>query len=197
MPEELVDHPRFSGLLAEDGVIDLLFKSAPLHDIGKVGIPDRILLKPGRLIGEEWETMKTHAALGHSAILAAERRIDMPQLFLRFAREITLSHHERWDGTGYPQGLAGDAIPISARLMAIADVYDALISRRVYKPAFPHERAMAILAEGRGSHFDPDITDVALANAARFAEIAARYADAEHEFEAEVERIHQDLPGTG
>ena len=124
--------------------------------------------------------MKRHTVLGRNAIAAAEKRIGAPSSFLSFAREIAHYHQEKWDGSGYPQGLVGEAIPLSARLMAIADVYDALISRRVYKPAFPHEQAVAIIGEGRGKHFDPDLTDVFVRIADEFREIAQRFADPEH-----------------
>ena len=176
LAEALRDHPRFAALLTPAN-IELLFKSAPMHDIGKVGIPDQILLKPGPLTREEFEVMKTHTTLGHDAIHRAERLLGHDMPFLRFAKEIALSHQEKWDGSGYPQGLAGEAIPASARLMAVADVYDALISRRVYKPPFPHDKAVAIITEGRGAHFDPDIVDAFLARADEFREIAARFAD--------------------
>lgn len=172
----LRDHPRFAAELTEDNIL-LMYKSAPLHDIGKIGIPDRILLKPGRLTPEEFEIMKTHTTLGHDAIVAAESMMELPLSFLRYAREIAHSHQEKWDGSGYPQGLAGDAIPLSARLMAVADVYDALISRRVYKPAFPHEEAVRIIRDGRGRHFDPDITDAFLTLSETFRDIARRFAD--------------------
>jgi len=176
----LKPHPRFRALL-DDQTIELLYKSAPLHDIGKVGIPDRILLKPGKLTAEEFEIMKTHTILGRNAIAEAEKVSDAPSSFLRLAREIAHYHQEKWDGTGYPEGLAGDAIPVSARLMAIADVYDALISRRVYKPAMPHEQALSIMRAGRGKHFDPDMLDTFLAIADDFAEIASRYSDSDEE----------------
>ncbi len=172
----LQDHPRFRHELVP-AAIDLLYKSAPLHDIGKVGIPDKILLKPGRLTPEEFETMKQHTTLGRDAIANAESRLGLKVPFLSIAKAVAYSHHEKWDGTGYPQGLSGDAIPIWARLMAVADVYDALISRRVYKPAMPHEQAMAVIAEGRGIHFDPDIADAVLAAATDFQTIASHYAD--------------------
>ncbi len=173
---KLQNHPRFSNFLTETN-IELLFKSAPLHDIGKVGIPDRILLKPGKFNFDEFEIMKTHAALGRDAILQAERRLGFKVPFLDFAKEIAYSHQEKWDGSGYPQGLAGDAIPISARLMALADVYDALISRRVYKPAMPHETAVAIIIEGRGRHFDADMVDAFVEIQEEFRAVAARYTD--------------------
>ena len=126
----LRDHPRFSDTL-DERYIDLLHRSAPLHDIGKVGIPDLILLKPGPLTPEEWQVMKTHAKLGAEAIEQAERDAARPVEFLRLAKEIAHWHHERWDGSGYPDGLVGEAIPISARLMAVADVFDALIFNKV------------------------------------------------------------------
>lgn len=175
LAEQLRDHPRFAAEL-DDETIDLLFKSAPLHDVGKVGIPDCILLKPGRLTDAEFEIMKTHTTLGAEALAVAERELGSNS-FLRFAREIALTHQEKWDGSGYPAGLAGDAIPLSGRLMAVADVYDALISRRVYKPAFSHEESCRIMRDGRGSHFDPDICDAFIALEGRFAEIAAEYGD--------------------
>ena len=170
--------PRYAAEFDEQTVASL-FKSAPLHDIGKVGIPDAILLKPGKLTAEEFEIMKTHTVLGRDTILAAEKMIEAPSTFLRHAREIALSHQEKWDGSGYPEGLAGDAIPSSARLMAVADVYDALISRRAYKPPFPHETAVKMIHEGRGNHFDPDITDAFLLIQDDFRAIATRYADRE------------------
>lgn len=175
---ELQQHPKFQQVL-NDETIQLLYKSAPLHDIGKVGIPDCILLKPGQLTPEEFAIMKTHTTLGHDTIVAAEKLLDAPSSFLRLAREIAHSHQEKWDGSGYPQGLAGDAIPVSARLMAVADVYDALISRRVYKPAFPHDKAVEIIRQGRGTHFDPDMVDAFLAVAEGFQAIARRYTDHE------------------
>jgi putative two-component system response regulator len=175
---KLSDHPRFRDALTDEA-IELLFKSAPLHDIGKVGIPDRILLKPARLTDEEFEIMKTHAALGRDAIVAAEQDLGASNPFLHYAKEITYSHQEKWDGSGYPEGLAGDAIPLSARLMAVADVYDALISERVYKPAFSHEASVAIILQGRGTHFDPDMVDAFVELAEEFRAIAARFADEE------------------
>ncbi|HEY4161662.1 MAG TPA: two-component system response regulator [Dongiaceae bacterium] len=187
---KLRNHPRFTQFLNERS-IDLLFKSAPLHDIGKVGIPDRILLKPGKLTPEEFEIMKTHTTLGRDAIEQAEGRLGTPVEFLSLAKEIAYSHQEKWDGSGYPEGLAGDAIPVSARLMALADVYDALISRRVYKPPFPHEKAVEIIAEGRGRHFDPDITDAFMEIREEFRTIALKYADTEHELERQVQRVSE------
>jgi putative two-component system response regulator len=173
----LRQHPRFAATLNEH-YIDLLARSAPLHDIGKVGIPDHILLKPGKLDAQEWAVMKTHAKLGSDAIEHAERDIKMPLAFLSAAKEIAHWHHEKWDGSGYPDRLAGDAIPISARLMAVADVFDALISARVYKSAMSYEQARDIIAAEKGRHFDPDVTDCFLAHFADFTAIAERYRDA-------------------
>jgi HD-GYP domain-containing protein (c-di-GMP phosphodiesterase class II) len=186
LAEYLGDHPRFRRDLGGRN-IELLYKSAPLHDIGKVGIPDRILLKPGRLTEEEFAIMKTHAALGGEALRAAEAQLGSTS-FLRFAREIALSHHEKWDGSGYPAGLKGDAIPVSGRLMALADVYDALISKRVYKPAFSHDKARQVIIEGRGSHFDPDVVDAFLAVEADFRRIAAEFSDEAYAYGATAER---------
>jgi len=176
LARRLKAHPRFSDVLTDEN-IELLHKSAPLHDIGKIGVPDRILLKPGKLDPEEWEVMKLHTVYGRDVIREVERYVGRSDGFLRFAREIAYSHQEKWDGSGYPEGLAGDEIPVSARLMAVADVYDALITRRVYKPAFSHEDAMGILRQGRGSHFDPDVLDAMLSIEAEFRAIASQFED--------------------
>ena len=174
LAEHLRSHARFSAALNSD-FIDRLFKAAPLHDIGKVGIPDRILLKPGRLDAAEFAIMKTHAMLGWDAIEKAQQRSGARVPLLDTAKEIALSHHEKWDGSGYPKGQAGDAIPLSARLMAVADVYDALISRRVYKAAMAHEQAAELIVAGRGQHFDPDIADAFVLLQAEFRAIASRF----------------------
>jgi putative two-component system response regulator len=180
LAKELKSHRRFSAAL-DDQTIEMLYKSAPLHDIGKVGIPDAILLKPGKLTAEEFEIIKTHTTIGRDTIAAAEKLIDGPSTFLRLAREIAHYHQEKWDGSGYPEGLRGDAIPVSARLMALADVYDALISKRVYKPPFPHEKAVAIITEGSGRHFDPDVVEAFLMIEGQFRSIAERFADTDEE----------------
>ena len=179
LSEKLRYHPRFKGVLDSDKTIDLLFKSAPLHDIGKVGIPDAILLKPGRLEPWEFEIMKRHTTLGRDAIVVAERSLALELPFLRYAKEIAYSHQEKWDGSGYPQGLSGNEIPIPARIMALADVYDALVSRRVYKKAFSHDTALDIIRAGKGSHFDPDLVEAFEELAWEFKAIAARYQDDE------------------
>ncbi|MGZ5050974.1 MAG: response regulator [Methylobacter sp.] len=169
-------HPRFASTLTEH-YIRLLTSSAPLHDIGKVGIPDAILQKPGPLTSEEWEIMKTHSHLGSSAIALAEQDAANTVEFLSLAKEIARWHHEKWDGTGYPDGLAGDDIPVSARIMALADVFDALISRRVYKAPMPYAEVQEIIATGRGQHFDPDMADAFLAHFDVFCAIADQYRD--------------------
>lgn len=175
LAEHLSAHPDFKDYLDAE-TVDLLYKSAPLHDVGKVGIPDSILLKPGKLTDEEFMIMKTHAQLGADSLAVAEARLGSNS-FLRYAREIAASHHEKWDGSGYPQGLKGDAIPLSARLMALADVYDALISKRVYKPAFDHDKAKSIILDGEGSHFDPRVVAAFISCEGEFTEIAAEYKD--------------------
>jgi putative two-component system response regulator len=157
LADHLKDHPRFREYLTPD-VIDSLFKSTPLHDIGKIAVPDSILRKPGPLTAEEYEEMKRHTIYGRDAIIQAERALgNVNNSFLRMAREIAYYHHEKWDGSGYPEGLAGDAIPISGRLMAIVDAYDAITTRRVYKSAAPHHKALEIIKAASGQHFDPDV----------------------------------------
>ncbi len=173
LAERVSTHPRFVAEL-DARTIQLMARSAPLHDIGKVGIPDSILLKPGRLDATEWAIMQTHAKLGADAI-RAESDIREPVPFLVHAKEVAMHHHERWDGTGYPDRLAGDAIPLAARLMALADVFDALISRRVYKEPFSFEVARAMMAPQRGRHFDPDLLDAFLAHYQDFCDIARAY----------------------
>ena len=172
----LASHPRFIDTLTPR-YIDLLSRSAPLHDIGKVGIPDHVLLKPAKLTVEEWEVMRTHAKLGSDAIEEAEREIEQPLAFLTLAKEIAHWHHEKWDGSGYPDGLRGDEIPLSARLMALADVFDALINVRVYKAAMPYDEARALILSGTGQHFDPDVVTAFDNHFDQFVAIAERYTD--------------------
>jgi len=175
LAQKLQSHPDFRGYL-DDRTIELLYLSAPLHDIGKVGVPDHILLKPGVLGPEEFEIMKNHVLLGYNILKTAENKLGSNS-FMRFAKEIAFTHQEKWNGSGYPQGLKGKDIPIAGRLMAVADVYDALISKRVYKPPFPHSKAVAIMTEGRGIHFDPDMIDAFLEIEGDFKKIALEYAD--------------------
>ena len=176
LARRLRDHPRFAHYL-DQRTIDALVQSAPLHDIGKVGIPDHVLLKPGKLTPEEWEIMKTHAELGSNAIAQAEADADKPVEFLAIAKMIARSHHEKWDGSGYPDALAGDNIPIAARLMALADVFDALTCKRVYKPAFSFDEAYRIILDGKGAHFDPDIVEAFVRDFDTFVTIAKAYAE--------------------
>ncbi len=176
LARRLKEHPRFNHFLTDDN-ITLLYKIAPLHDVGKVGIPDNILHKPGKLTEEEFEIMKTHAALGGNAFASAVAGLDISSTFLDVACQIAMSHHEKWDGSGYPSGLRGDEIPIAARLMALADVYDAMSCKRVYKSAIPHEDVTSVIIEGRGKHFDPDVVDAYLEIQPLFVEIAEKYRD--------------------
>lgn len=177
LAEHLRHHEKFNNFLNND-TIDLLYKSAPLHDIGKVAIRDKILLNPGKLLDEGLDKMKKHATYGKDAILAAEKKLGDTSL-LHFALEIAYTHHEKWDGTGYPQGLKGDEIPISGRLMAIADVYDAYISKRPYKPTYLHEDAVKLIVENKGKHFDPDMVDAFIEIESTFKTIAHKFADFE------------------
>ena len=192
----LKDHPRFCAELSDASARDRIAKATPLHDIGKVGIPDAILLKPGRLTVEEFAIMKTHASIGAQAIGEAIRSVQAARStdhqtvsqgdaaltaqslnFLETTRQIAGSHHEKWDGSGYPEGLTGEAIPLPARLMALADVFDALISKRHYKEAYSLQQTVEILLEGKGHHFDPDIVDAFISLQHQFADIAGRYVD--------------------
>lgn len=177
LAQQLQNHPTYSDYLSDE-TIDLLYKSAPLHDIGKVGIPDAILLKPGKLTDDEFVIMKTHATIGADALATAQARLGSTS-FLRLAQEIAETHHEKWDGSGYPNALKGSDIPLSGRLMALADVYDALICKRHYKPAFSHEKSRDIILEGRGKHFDPDLVDAFLQLEDEFQEVAREFADKE------------------
>lgn len=169
-------HPEFRNRL-DDATVDLLFRLAPLHDIGKVGVRDRILLKPGRLTPEEYEEMKRHTLYGSETIRLAKRMMG-EDAFFQIADDLVLNHHERWDGTGYPNGLMEGAIPLPGRLMAVADAYDAIISPRVYKPALTHGEAVRLMSEKRGTYFDPDVLNAFLEVNEEFREIAARFAGA-------------------
>ena len=176
LAHHLKNHLNYRDYLGTE-TITLLYESAPLHDIGKIGIPDSILLKPGKLTTEEFEEMKKHTIYGYDAIKATEKKLGHQLSFLRYAGEIAYTHHEKWDGNGYPCGLRGDEIPISGRLMAVADVYDALISKRVYKPLFPHRKAVEIITEGCGTQFDPEIVIAFLEKAEQFHQVAMKFAD--------------------
>ncbi len=180
LAQSLAQIPGYQGSLSAD-TIEMLAKAAPLHDIGKVGIPDHILNKPGPLNPEEWRIMQQHTVIGAKSIERAMvgESDHTPLAFLHVAMDIAYWHHEKWDGTGYPDGLRGEQIPLSARLMALADVFDALISRRIYKPAFSHEEARRIILDERGRHFDPVLVDIFAAHFEDFCNIALRYVDDE------------------
>jgi putative two-component system response regulator len=156
--------------------IENIFLTSPLHDIGKIGIPDSILLKPGRLDDEEFNIMKTHTLYGYKTLNTAAQR-DTRADYLKMSADIALSHHEKYDGSGYPNGLQGEEIPLSARIVALADVYDALVSKRVYKNAYNHNIAKSIILEGRGRHFDPMVVDAFLECEEQFIEINQRFVE--------------------
>lgn len=180
MAEHLQHHPDFKDYF-EEVSIPLLYTSIPLHDIGKIGIPDHILLKNGPLTSEEFAIMKMHTVYGEETLHRAEAMLNTPNSFLRVARETAHSHHERWDGKGYPRGLAGKDIPVAGRLMAVADVYDALISKRVYKEPISHEESIEIVAEGSGTQFDPVVVEQFLTLERNMRSIALMHADFEEE----------------
>lgn len=179
LAEKLKEHPKYKDLINDD-IINSYYKASPLHDIGKIGIRDEILLKPGKLTPDEFEEMKKHAAIGYETLKMATNQLG-ENSFLTYAMEFALHHHEKWDGTGYPDRLKGEEIPISCRLMAIADVYDALISKRIYKPAFSHEKSVSIICEGDGTHFDPDLIEIFKEINEEFRKIAIQFADSEEE----------------
>ena len=177
LAEQLLSNGAFPDELDEEGMT-LLFKSAPLHDIGKVGIPDSILLKPGKLTDHEFKEMQNHTLYGQTVIKKLEKRVGKTS-FLKYANDIIISHHEKYDGTGYPQGLKKNEIPLAGKIMAIADVYDALTTKRVYKDAFPHDKVMTIMNDGCGTHFDPIVFNAFLEVEIDFRAIAASYEDEE------------------
>lgn len=179
LSQRLQKHPKFAKTI-DDEYIELLYLSAPMHDIGKVGIPDRILLKPGRFDNDEFEQMKKHTIYGKHVIDSAVQLLG-ENSFLKLAGEIAYSHQEKWDGSGYPQGLKGEDIPLSARIMGLVDVYDALVCKRVYKKGMPHTKAVEIIKSGRAVHFDPDIVDAFMEVHLKFLEIALVHADSEEE----------------
>lgn len=197
----LKDHPRFAATLTDD-YVRVLFQSVPLYDLGTLGIPDRILLKPSRLTKAEFEIMKTHTTLARDAIEHAEKALGYKAGLLQTVKDLAYSHQEKWDGSGYPQALSGDQIPLSARLMAIADVYDALISDRVYKAGVPHDQAVGIIFQGRASHFDPDMVDAFIEIQDEFEAIARRFADTDEDMQKKIEYManaiaeEAELPAT-
>lgn len=185
LAQRLSAHPRFAARLTEE-YIDDLTRFAPLYDMGTIGIPDRILLKPGRLTPREYEIMQTHTTLAYDAIVRAEQTLGLHAEQLQLLKELVHSHQEKWDGSGYPRGLSGDSIPVSARLMAIADVYDALISDKVYKSGVSHDKAVSIIFQGRDTHFDPDVVDAFMAIQEQFNTIAHENADSEQDMQNKI-----------
>ena len=177
LSEELQKNDRYTQIIDSD-FIAAIYAASPLHDIGKVGIPDQILLKPGKLTDNEWEIMRTHPTIGANTLRAVAERHPGND-FINMGINIAECHHEKWDGSGYPRGLAGESIPLEARILALADVYDALTSVRCYKPAFSHEKSRNIIAEGSGSHFDPDIVNAFLQIESEFIRIKNIYSDDE------------------
>ena len=174
---EMKECPEYRQEIGED-FIDRLYYSSPLHDIGKVGISDDILLKPGQLTKEEFDIMKTHATIGGDTLKAADIEAGTDS-FLSMGCQIAYYHHEKWDGSGYPFGLKGREIPLAARLVALGDAYDAMRSRRPYKEPFTHEKTRDIILEGKGSHFDPDVVDAFLAREDTFVAIRQEHEDSE------------------
>jgi response regulator RpfG family c-di-GMP phosphodiesterase len=188
LSEALATRPKFRDFLTPE-TIDLIVRLAPIHDIGKVGVADRTLRKPGPLSDDERQEMSRHPIYGRDVIARAEERVGVRDDFLlKLAKEIVYSHHERWDGTGYPEGLRGDAIPIAGRLVALVDVYDALASARVYKGALPHDEVVQSILAGRGSQFDPDMVDAFLEVREQWRRIAIDFADEHDEAEADRRR---------
>jgi putative two-component system response regulator len=182
----LSKHPTFEALLTPAYIVTLQ-RSAPLYDMGSVCIPDRILLKPGRLTADEMGIMRTHTTLGHAAIERAEKTLGRASPLLSMAKDMVLCHQEKWDGSGYPRALAGTDIPVAARIIALADVYDALITSKVYKDGVPHDKAVQIIFSERGTHFDPDMVDAFVEIQDTFAEIATRYTDTEADMQHKIE----------
>lgn len=189
--EELSKRPPYDTYVTQE-YIDDFYLSSLLHDIGKVGVPDSILLKSGKLTEAEFEVVKRHTQLGGDALTAAETHI-RGQSSLTLGKEIALNHHEKWDGTGYPAGLKGDAIPLSARIVALADYYDALTSERTYKSAYSHKEAVAIISAERGKHFDPDVVDAFLTHEAEFDRIRGTLRDTRIH-SPDLRSLAEDLP---
>ena len=172
-----------------DTDIDAMMRGAALHDIGNSAVPDRILLKPGRLTAEEIEVVRTHPLIGRDIIDQIRRNAGVDLPFLSFARQIAYGHHERWDGSGYPQGLAGDDIPAPARLMAIVDAYDALTSDRVYRDGVPHDKAVQLIFQERGAQFAPDMVDAFIEVQHVFQDIAQQHAETESDLQKKMEYL--------
>ena len=186
LAQKLKASPAYGRSMSEHR-IGLLFRASPLHDIGNAGVPDRILLKPGPLTPEEIEVIRTHPILGRDTIDQIRTSAGVSTEFLEVARDIAYGHQEHWDGTGYPQGLAGEAIPMAARIMAIADAYDALTSDRVYRAGVAHDKAVQQIFQERAAQFDPDMVDAFIEIQDEFAAIAERFADTESDFQQKID----------
>ena len=182
----LQSRPAFASALTDE-FIDMLTLCVPIYDMGTVGVPDRILLKPGRLTPDELVIMRQHTTLGYEAMVRAETTLKIHSPLLAMAKDVALCHHEKFNGGGYPKGLLGPVIPLAARIVAVADVYDALIAAKVYKDGVPHEKAMQIIVSERGAHFDPDVVDAFVEVQEEFAAIARRYADTDADMQQKIE----------
>lgn len=183
--QELQRRGKFESVLT-DAFIGDLFQAVPMYDIGKIGIPDRILLKPDGLTPEEFDVIKTHTTLAREAIELAEKTLGYHAPTLQTMKDTVFSHHEKWDGSGYPQGLLGARIPLAARLMAVADVYDALISKKVYRDGVSHEKAVQAIVGVRGRHFDPELVDAFVEINDEFRLIAKRDADSSADMQKKI-----------
>jgi len=172
----MLETEKYRNLLQNENIPSLI-KASALHDIGKIGIPDNVLLKPGKLTPEEFDIVKTHTSIGNSIVKSISERLPDDDQYLKYSGEICHHHHERWDGKGYPTGLKGEEIPISARILSVVDVYDALVSPRCYKPPFSHQASLDIISEGRGTQFDPHLVDLIIENADQFKAIEEKYGD--------------------
>jgi putative two-component system response regulator len=186
LAQKLKASPAY-GRRMSDHTIGLLFRACPLHDIGNAGVPDRILLKPGPLNEEELEVMRAHPVLGRDAIEQIRTSAGVSTEFLEFAQDVAYGHQERWDGQGYPQGLVGEHIPLAARVMAIADAYDALTSDRVYRAGVAHDKAVQLIFQERAAQFDPDMVDAFIEIQDEFAVIAQRYADTDFDLQQKID----------
>ena len=184
--QRLQTRPAFAAALTDE-FVEMLGLCVPLYDMGTVGVPDRILLKPGRLTADELAIMLTHTTLGYEAMVRAETTLQLHSPLLAMAKDVALCHHEKWNGAGYPKGLSGALIPLAARIIAVADVYDALIAAKVYKDGVPHDKAMQIIVSERGAHFDPDVVDAFVEVQAEFAAIAQRFADTDADMQQKIE----------
>lgn len=186
LADRLQAQPQHRAILTPE-FIDALCASVPMYDLGNVGVPDRILLKPAKLTAEEVAIMRTHTTLGYEALVRAEKTLGLSSPMLRLAKEMSLSHQEKWNGKGYPQGLAGTAIPLSARIVALADVYDALISNKVYRQGISHAAAVQLIFTEREAHFDPDVVDAFMEIHPVFQSVAEQFADTEADMQRKIE----------